>query len=176
LIRSFVGWVSVPLAISVVAGTVTSFVDGRWILPAWFVAILLLAMWSLALLTLAARALFRKNWEIVGALFCSLLLSPSVFFVGTKPGNYIHLAMMLPYYSIEVRRQPDWQSKPVRFYWGDKAVWVLDGSQPTWLVYDVSGKTAAGNNQAHDGDNFPGYSLDTRHLVGNYYLSTYHSP
>jgi hypothetical protein len=135
-----------------------------------------LVVWTLAVLSSTARALSRRNWKRATALPCVLPVALALVFIGARAGDYIHLAIMLPYYSYEIRLQPYWQSKPIRFYWGDRAAWALDGIQLTWLVYDASGKTVRGSDQPHFGDGYGELGLDTRHLIGNYFLSTYHSP
>jgi hypothetical protein len=172
-VSSLLRWTSIPLAIAVLASTVKSFIAG----PGWILACLLgtlcLMGWAVVLLVSTIRAAFRRHWRRV-ALLCSALVGAlPLISIGTFSGDYVHLALMYPYYAVQIRQSPDWQSKETRFYWGDEAVTVLDGLRARTLVYDASGKTVVGDRP--DDTNVGGLRLNVQHLIGNFYLETCYS-
>jgi hypothetical protein len=171
-IPSLLRWVSIPLAIAILASTMTSFVAGPWWIVAWLLGILFLFIWTVALLASALRAAIRKNRKRVALLTCALLCSLPLTILGSVSGDYIHLAAMYPYYVVKIRDHPDWQTKEVRFYWGDEAVSVLDGIRARVLIYDASGKVVVGDRPDTDGT---GLRVNIQHFIGNFYLALYHS-
>ena len=86
-------------------------------------------------------------------------------------GDYIHLAVMYPSYAAKIYSRPDWQSREVRFDWGDEAVVVTDGIRSRVLIYDASGKTVVGDRPAPEGE----IRLNIQHLMGNFYIALYYS-
>jgi hypothetical protein len=98
---------------------------------------------------------------------CSIpLIGLSVF-----AGDYIHLAVFYPYYMFEIHQHSDWQSKAIRFPWGDNAVLVTDGLQFRTLIYDASGKTVIEDRL----DPNIGVRVNVRQLAGNFYMELMYS-
>jgi hypothetical protein len=87
-------------------------------------------------------------------------------------GDYVHLAVMYPYYVVKIRSHPDWQSKEVRFDWGDDAVTALDGLLLKVLVYDASGKIVVGDRPDLGGGEV---TVNIQHFIGNFYLERWSS-
>jgi hypothetical protein len=172
LVPTFLRWVSIPFAIAVLASTTKSFIAG----PGWIFALLLGALsligWAVVLLASSVRALIRRNRKRAGLLPCVLVCSLPLIFLGALSGDYIHLAVMYPCYAVKIRSQPDWQSKEVRFGWGDEALWVTDGMRMRVLIYDASGKTVVGDRPDPD---IGGIKLNIQHFIGNFYLALYYS-
>jgi hypothetical protein len=123
--------------------------------------------WAVALLVSTARAVMRKNWKRSALLPCALVVALPLIFLGIFSGDYVHLAVMYPYYVIEIRSHPDWQSKEVRFYWGDDAVSALDGIRARTLIYDASGNIVVGDRPDRGGD---GIKVNIQPFIGNFYL------
>jgi hypothetical protein len=171
-VSSILRWLSIPLAIAVLASTVKSFIEGPWwILAALFGALVLIG-WTVVLLASTIRALFRRNWKRAAFLPCVFVCSLPLFFVGARSGDYVHLAVMYPYYVAKIRSHPDWQSKEVRFYWGDEAVTVLDGLRARALIYDASGKIVVGDRPDPDQADL---RTNVQHLFGNFYIELNYS-
>jgi hypothetical protein len=160
-------WISVPLTISVLASTVKSFIAGPWWIVAYVVGALCLLVWAVALFVSAALALRRRNWKRAVLLPLAFVFSFPLIVLGLFSGDYLHLTVMYPYYAFIIHSHPDWQSKEIRFDWGDESVTVLDGLQERMLIYDASGKTVVGN-RPYQGDGE--LRVDVQHLVGNFYL------
>lgn len=169
LIRSILRWVSVPLAIAVSASTAKSLVAGPWWIFAMLLGVAALIGWTIVLLASLLRSVVGQNWKRAALLSLAFVSSFPLIFVGMVSGDYVHLALMYPYYAVEIRRHPDWQSKEVRFDWGDEAVTALDGLRARVLIYDASGKVVVGDR--YD----PNFRLNIQHLIGNFYLAVYSS-
>jgi hypothetical protein len=166
-VSSLLRWIGIPLAIAVLTSTVMSFIAG----PGWILALLLGALsfigWAVALLVSTIRAAIRRHWRSAALLSCAFVGALPLVFVGILSGDYVHLALMYPYYAVQIRQYPDWQAKETRFSWGDEAVTVLDGIRLRTLVYDASGKTVVGDRPD---PKVGGLRLNTRRLIGNFYL------
>ena len=116
---------------------------GRVVAAAWHRA------WrrsALALLTLVAV------WPFVGAVSLS--------------GDYVHLALMYPFYVSKIRDAATHQSEQVSFGWGGTG-FAGSGNSERSLVYDMSGKLATGVRLSPED---PAVSVSTNHLVGNFYI------
>jgi hypothetical protein len=172
LIPTLLRWVSVPLAIAVLASTVISFVAGPW----WIVAALLgtasLIGWTVVLLASTILAAIRQNWERAVLLPFAFVCSLPLIALGVFSGDYVHLVAMYPYYSFKIHSLPDWQSKEVRFDWGDDAVTALDGLLGRVLIYDASGKAVVGDQPDLGGGEV---KVTRRRLIGNFYLELWSS-
>ena len=84
-------------------------------------------------------------------------------------GDYVHLASSYPMYRKEIEARGAENTTPVRFDWGDKALWALDGFQGETLVYDPTDALAASVNEIRQG-NRREFSVSTRHLAGHFYV------
>src|ERR1700742_2247127 len=100
-VSSLLRWISIPLAIAVLTSTVMSFIAG----PGWILALLLGALsfigWAVVLLFGTIRAAFRRHWRRVALLSCAFVGALPLVFVGIAPGDYVHLALMYPYYAVQ---------------------------------------------------------------------------
>jgi hypothetical protein len=171
LIPSLLRWVSIPFTIAILASTVKSFIAGPWWILAMLLGVLSLIGWTIVLLASTIRAVFRRNWKRA-SLLPSFVCSLPLIFLGILSGDYIHLAVMYPYYAVKIRSHPDWQSKEVRFDWGDEAVTALDGIRARVLIYDASGKTVVGDRPDLSSD---GIRVNVQHFTGNFYLELWSS-
>jgi hypothetical protein len=79
--------------------------------------------------------------------------------------------MLYPYYAVKIRAHSDWQSKEIKFGWGDEAVTALDGTRKRVLIYDASGMTIVGDRP----DPGTGLRLNIQHFIGDFYLAVYSS-
>jgi hypothetical protein len=172
LIPSLLRWVSVPVAIAILASTVKSFIAGPWWILAMLLGALSLVGWTLVLLAFTILAAFRQNWKRAALLPCAFVCSLPWIFVGIQSGDYIHLAVMYPYYAVKIYSAPDWRSKEVRFDWGDDAITVLDGLRARVLIYDASGKTIVGDRPDLGSG---GVRVNIHHFIGNFYLELWSS-
>ncbi len=84
-------------------------------------------------------------------------------------GDYIHLAAMYPKYHFVVSNDPEGQSKPISFPWGDAAITVLDGIQLRILVYDATSLTQGKVGNVWQNQE-TGLKIYTRHLLGNFFI------
>jgi hypothetical protein len=164
MLRSVSRWAATPWAIAVIASTAHSFAPG---LLAIILGLLAIVAWAVALLVSTTRALFRKTWKRAVALPGAFICAVPLIVLGALSGDYVHLAMLYPYYVAKVHEHSDWQTKEVRFAWGDDAITVLDGPQLRVLVYDASGKTVVGDRPDPETG---GLRVDAQHLVGSFYL------
>ena len=96
-----------------------------------------------------------------------MFLLPGVF--GIAVGDYIHLALYYPTYRRQIEAQGDGNTTPVRFFWGDRALWVTDGLQADTLVYDPTDTLSASVGEVREA-NQAGLDLETRHLIGHFYV------
>jgi hypothetical protein len=172
LIPSLLRWVGIPVAVAILASTVKSFNARPWGLLVLLLGESFLVGWTVMLLASTIRAAFRHNWKRAALLPCAFVCSLPLIFVGVLSGDYIHLAVMYPYYVVKIHSQPDWRTKEVRFDWGDEAVTVLDGLRARVLIYDASGKTVVGDRPDLGS---AGIRVNMQHLIGNFYLEFWSS-
>jgi hypothetical protein len=135
-----------------------------------FVAILvMLAAVGSALLGIvrSLSALIRRQLDqsvnyIINAILIVLLIIPCI-----GAGDYIHLALFYPYYATMISKNES-KTVPVKFIWGDSALFVTDGMQLHTLIYDPSGASNKFVGQS------PGGSMSgrvsTRHLIGPFFV------
>jgi|ERR1700733_4859122 hypothetical protein len=170
LIPSVLRWVGIPLTITVLASTVKSFIAGPWWIFAMLLGALSLAGWIVVLLASTIRAVVRRNWKRAALLPCAFVCSLPLIVLGVLSGDYVHLAVMYPYYAVKIRSHPDWQE--VRFDWGDDAVTALDGLLARVLIYDASGKIVVGDRPDLGGGEV---RVNIQHFIGNFYLERWSS-
>lgn len=144
-----------------------SIMGGRWWILLFFLLILAVLAWAVTLLAFAVRAAFRRDWKTSATLLVAFVCSLPLMLLGARSGDYIHLAVMSPYYLMTIHQSPDWQSRAFRFDWGDQAAWVTEGFRGKVLIYDASGKTVVGDRFDPRGT---GLTIDVQHFVGNFYL------
>jgi hypothetical protein len=89
--------------------------------------------------------------------------------LGIAVGDYVHLALYYSAYQQQIEAHSDGSTTPVRFFWGDKALWVTDGLQADTLVYDPTDALAASIGEVRD-TNQAGLGLATRHMIGHFYV------
>ena len=106
----------------------------------------------------------RAGLSAIKGVTFLLLLGPCL-----RAGDYVHLALRYPVYLRQIEAQGNGHAAPVRFDWGDKALWVTDGLQAETLVYDPTDALAATVGEVRAGSS-GGFSLATRHLVGHFYV------
>ena len=123
-------------------------------------------------LTCCAVAFFvwlvKARWARAGA--SAIKAAAFVLLVGPclRAGDYVHLALFYPAYRQQIEAQAG-NNPPLRFDWGDKALWVTDGLQAETLIYDPTDALAATVKEVRASDK-GGFGLATRHLVGHFYV------
>ena len=116
-------------------------------------------VWTLATIYRAVIAVRLGLWRRACSLTLLLVCTgPAVAASVTIPGDYIHLAMLYPYYSAETARG---QPGPRLFSWGSV------GDTERSLAYDALGtmKAQVGTTRSDEG-----VWRTTRHLVGDFYV------
>ena len=112
----------------------------------------------------------RKHWD--RAILCVIKPICFVFLFGfcLGIGDFVHLGLYYLAYQREIASREDKPSQQVRFDWGDKATWALDGYQGETLIYDPTDALAAVVGEVQPGQQ-KGLSVITRHLVGHFYVA-----
>jgi hypothetical protein len=117
------------------------------------------------MIVLTGAAMFRGRWRVSVRRLVLLMVAATLTFFGAWSGDYLHFAAAYPYYSQKIKETT---GRPVKFYWGDQAVTVLDGLQVRNLLYDDTGKV---NLTDHLGeDDGPGFCISTRRLIGHFFI------
>ena len=150
--------VILPLLAALVTGVIYSFTPMLGLLC--FAALCMAwVVWTLANIYRAVTAvrlgLCRRACSLTAITVCT---GPAMAASMVIPGDYIHLAMLYPYYSAETARG---QPGPRFFSWGGV------GDSERSLAYDDLGtlKTQVGTTRSDEG-----VWRTTRHLVGNFYV------
>ena len=120
---------------------------------------------AVAIITwMVRRRWVRAGLSAIKATTFLLLLGPCL-----RAGDYVHLAMFYPSYHRQIREQDAGDTAPMRFDWGDKALWVTDGFQGETLVYDPTDALAAVVGDVRAGGR-NGLGLATLQLIGHFYV------
>ncbi len=128
------------------------------------------AVWLPVLAFLAGLSAWRRQWRRASLRLTVLLATPACLLSGSEAGDYVHLALMYPFYRAAIGSDA---GGPVIFDWGDSAILILDGFKARQLVYDPTSATAAlVGREKVDPTGLGGYPLitTTQHLVGPFYL------
>ncbi len=133
------------------------------------ISLLIVAVSLIAVLSGVVSALFGRQWRLFGERLIVLVVAAPVVVTGTRLGDYVHLALLYPYYRENIAQT---SKRPVRFYWGDQAVSVLDGLQLRSLLYDDTGVTTVTTTQERDDQ---GLCTFRQHLMVNFFIESLHS-
>jgi hypothetical protein len=150
----------VPLAAALSVGAIGSFLPGAPAILAFLLGAMTLVAWLVTVVVRFTKAALRRNWRDAATLVAAIGLAFPSTILGMSAGDYIHLAILYPYYLARI----DPNSKEAIFPWGDEAVSAIDSSRFRSLVYDVSGQTAEGERRNGDA------RITTSHLVGRFYI------
>jgi hypothetical protein len=151
-----------PISTALVVGIVFSFSPMLGMLF-WLVGLLVVIGWALATGIRAAVAAWRGMWRrsisLVAILIC---IWPIVGALALRGGDYIHLAVMWPFYKAQIDAV---HGGATSFNWG---LWgaFLVGVQRT-LVYDPDDRAI--ETGARLGQINP-LTSTSRHLVGHFYV------
>ena len=164
-------WADLPVALGllIAVGTwlsIDQYYTGFFVLLASTLAGLgyLLGCAVAILVWMVRRRWARAGLSAIKATTFLLLLGPCL-----RAGDYVHLAISYPSYHRQIRDQDAGDTAPMRFDWGDKALWVTDGFQGETLVYDPTDALAAVVGDVRAGSR-SGFGLATRHLIGHFYI------
>jgi hypothetical protein len=157
----------VPVGAALVVGTAYSFSPQFG--SVWFVLGLLVAsVWLFRMFVRIASAAKHRLWRRAISLFAIFVCVWPVMGAALFAGDYIHLGLAYPFYEMAIERSSDGQAKPMTFRWSGIG---FAGSASTGrsVVHDASGETALrlGRKEVPD---YPGVLVNTRHLLGNFYL------
>lgn len=111
-------------------------------------------------------SLFGKRWRILVEQITLLIVVLPIIVTGPLLADYIHLAILYPYYSHKIAQTSE---RPVTFVWGDQALTVLDGLQMRTLLYDETGATSATSNEKRNDE---GLCTFRQHLIRNFFIQT----
>lgn len=114
----------------------------------------------------ACFALFNKRWQLFGERLLVFIVVIPIALTSMLLSDYIHLAVLYPYYRLEIART---SNRPVQFYWGDQALSAIDGVQMRTLMYDDSGKTDITNKMERNDE---GLCTKRWRLVGHFLIET----
>jgi hypothetical protein len=110
-------------------------------------------------------AIFHRQWRLSGERLILLIIAFPLIFLGLRSGDYVHLAVLYPYYREKIAQTSE---RPVRFPWGDAAVTVLDGIQYRTMLYDDTGKTGEMNDvEQHRAE---GLVVIDHRLTGSFFI------
>ncbi len=159
----------VALGIVVAVGTVTSIdihsVGLLLLLASALAGVTYLAVTTITMIVWLVRARWgRAAVSATKTVAFVALLGPCL-----RAGDYVHLALFYPIYRQQIAALKGGNTVPVRFDWGDKALWVTDGFQGETLVYDPTDALAASVDEIRPSKE-RGFTLATRHLVGHFYI------
>jgi len=159
---------TILIFIPIIVSTLNSFFAGPIGSLIFILATFVVLVSVLTLIVLIFVPLSKKMWRQSFIRFLILIFILPLIFIGVKSGDYIHLLIMYPHYLQTIAGYSNGQDVPVRIYWGDASVFVLDGFRGRTLIYDSKGTTAKLVGSVWEDSN--GFKNYTRHLVGRFYL------
>jgi hypothetical protein len=128
---------------------------------------LALFIWLCLAATRLLIALWNKSWSHVIAVIASIGLTVLLGRPLLMAGDYVHLAVMYPYYQDEIYYS---NGERMIFNWGGGG--FAGSTTDYYLVYDRSGTLQkTGVLQLSPGG--LDLSVSVRHLVGSFYLASY---
>ena len=148
---------------------VYSFFPGPFFALALLSAVVIIAVWVVALFCQVIYALIKRLWTRSALLVTAVAVACPLAILGALSGDYIHLIALYPKYHSIVSNDPDGQSKAIRFPWGDAAIGVLDGIQLRTLIYDATSLTQDRAGKIWR-DQETRLIIYTRHLLGNFFI------
>jgi hypothetical protein len=156
-----------PIAIPLVAALLVSVVYAFSVNDGVFAALLgmlIVGAWVVWVVVWLIRSLCLRLWKPTASLVIALLMLCPVVWSCLRASDYIHLALMLPYYDAQILREPNPTAQPILFDWGPGG----SHSQRT-LIYDPSGRTAkrVGVIEARPDDM---ETVTVRHLFSHWYV------
>jgi hypothetical protein len=123
--------------------------------------IIILFFWVIAMVGNMVAASWGRAWNKTLIIAIALIGVWPFMWVSWISRDYVHLALMYPFYASRITAADAHPSKPIRFGWG------MQHSGSIALVYDPTGKTLPGDGQDPIE---PAISTQTRHLIGNFYI------
>ena len=118
----------------------------------------------------AGLAALHKHWARCGGRVGVFAVSVPVALAGLVQGDRLHLLVMYPHYRSVIARTPQ---RPVRFAWGDTALFVTDGLDTRTLVFEDTGTTRRLAGVERDGPD--GLHVVDDAFFGNFYLEHLHN-
>jgi hypothetical protein len=156
----------VPFGLACFGSSVLSLFPGVFGAMVAFGSVLAALIWLFIKLGGIIWAAFGRRWRRMALRFFQAALSLPLLVVGLVSGDYVHIAIMYPYYIAVIRAHP---GKPVSFPWGDQAVFVTDGLQFRTLIYDpdLPSKRIVGIEQRNPVSEL---RFVTTHVIGKFFL------
>ena len=107
----------------------------------------------------------QARWNLAGGQAIKGLVMLLAIVPCMRLGDFIHLAIFYPYYLSAVGLHQE----PLKFDWGDSALFVTDGLQAHTLVYNPTGASDK-NVGVLERSPSSGLMIYTRHLVGPFFI------
>ncbi len=152
------------LGASTAGSTLMSLLPGPLGFLLAMISLLVIIISMIVVLVGAGSALISKRWWLSGQRLLVLAVAATIVPMGLRSGDYVHLALLYPYYHEKIART---SKRPVWFPWGDQAVTVLDGLQRRTLLFDDTGATTASTDTERDNE---GLCTFRKHLIGSFFI------
>jgi hypothetical protein len=122
---------------------------------------IVLFLWVIAMVGNMIAAAWGRAWNKMLIAAIALIGVWPLMWASWISGDYVHLALMYPFYASQITAADAHPSEPIRFGWGQQRTGMIV------LIYDPTGKTLLG-----DGQNPIEHAISTRtrHLIGNFYI------
>ena len=156
--------------VSLAESTLWSMSPSPWDFLVFIIAIIITFIIIIMVLFGAGRDLVEIRWRLLCERLILLAVIAPVMLAGGQLGDYVHLAILYPYYHQQIAQTP---KRPVRFSWGDQAVTVLDGLRMRILLYDDTGATTVTAIKKQDGE---GICTARQHLILNFFIEEVTAP
>lgn len=147
---------------SIICSTLVSFLPGPAGLLLSLAPMLAISLWLISQFVGLAVNIIRRRANFIAQRLALIMVELPLIFFGLQSGDYLHLALLYPYYQYEISST---STRPVRFYWGDQAISVLDGIRIRTLLYDETGKVAATAPLVDEG-----MCVIEHPLIGNFFI------
>lgn len=137
-----------------------------------------LLIWAIIHFVQGATAAWRREWlpaaaDLLSIMIVIIALQPatrSVIWVS----RYAHLATFIAWNAASTIAPEKREGPAEIFDWGGQGL-AAGASESRYLVRDASGKTQKDIGEKPD-PNYLGAIVETRHLIGSYYLRTLYIP
>jgi hypothetical protein len=155
-----------PVTLFLVFSLTDSFHPIAFLLLLMLCALVLLAWLAIIVLRIVV-ALWEREWSNAAFIGAGVGLAALLALPILRAGDYVHLAVMYPYYEYRVAAS---NGDRMIFDWG--ADGMAGNSTDYFLVYDRSGDLQkTGTLQLSAGA--PELPVFVRHLIGSFYLAAY---
>jgi len=177
-LRALLGPLAFPACVVAGLGLPDSFFPNFTLFLLFPLAFVSLAIWTLIHLVRAVRAGWHRNWSVgashITAIVIAVILYGPIERSFAWVSRYLHLATFVAIDAISPFQPDKREGRVDVFDWGGQGL-AAGASEMRFLVRDPIGKARAAMGNVPVSD-YPGASIETRHLMGNYYLRILHYP